>query len=295
MANEAFQAALLERLDRLIERLDDAVVNRDSGQATGRPSLPDSESTTAWRWQNGQLLPVPQPKIAPLDQLLNIERQKEHMVRNTEQFLDGKPANNALLWGSRGTGKSTLVRALLGAYADRGLRLIEVEGHDLIHLPDIVAALQGRDERFILFTDDLSFEQDDPSYKALKSVLDGSIAGTPDNVLIYATSNRRHLMPERMSENREADMVDGELHPGETSEEKVSLSERFGLWLAFHPFVQDEYLAVVDAELRKYGLPTSEDDEETRIRALRWARQRGNRSGRVAEQFARDWLAERNS
>jgi hypothetical protein len=292
MKKSDFQAALLNKLDRLIDHLAQQQGIADQAAA------PDwSAAAYRWRMRNGRgsLQAVQTPRCGPLSQLLNIDRQKTQVMRNTEQFLQGKPANNVLLWGARGTGKSTLVRALLNQYADQGLRLIEVEGHDLIDLPDIVQRLEARPERFILFTDDLSFEQDDPSYKALKSMLDGSIAGTPANVLIYATSNRRHLMPERMSENREMQTIDGEIHPGETSEEKVSLSERFGLWLAFHAFSQDEYLAVIDSELQAIALPLTSECETTRLEALRWALLRGSRSGRVAEQFIRYWQGVRTS
>lgn len=215
-----------------------------------------------------------------------MERQKEEITRNTRQFVEGRGANNVLLWGSRGTGKSSLIKAVLNAFSDRGLRLIEVQKHDLIDLPDIVDQFHNRPERFILFSDDLSFEGDDPGYKSLKAALDGSIAAPPENVLIYATSNRRHLLPEYMSENLEARMVDDELHQSEGTEEKVSLSERFGLWLSFYPFNQEQYLMIVDHWLQQKGYAT---DAAARAEALRWARMRGSRSGRVAFQFALDW------
>jgi uncharacterized protein len=208
------------------------------------------------------------------------------LERNTRQFLKGLPANNALLWGSRGTGKSSLLRALLTRYAPEGLRIVQVEAHELVSLPDIVEPLRERPERFIIFADDLSFEADDPGYKALKAALDGALEGTPENVLIYATSNRRHLMPERMVDNLEARRVDDEIHPGEAVEEKISLSERFGLWVSFHPFNQDQYLEVVSHWLRRLGATPS---AESRAEALRYALLRGSRSGRVAWQFARDW------
>jgi predicted AAA+ superfamily ATPase len=217
-----------------------------------------------------------------------VDRQYAELDRNTRQFLAGRPANNALLWGARGTGKSSLIKAMLHAYADRGLRLIEVDKHDLVDLPDIVDHLHGRRERFVVFCDDLSFDAEDSSYKALKAILDGSVSAPPENVLIYATSNRRHLMPEYMSENLEARMVDGELHHGETVEEKTSLSERFGIWLSFHPFNQDSYLAIVEHWLGVLGSIDSMD-ETVRLAALEWALTRGSRSGRVAWQFARDW------
>jgi predicted AAA+ superfamily ATPase len=258
--------------------------------------LPDRVERTAWthdayRWRptsaGGWLQPVAHPHRVALDDLLCLERQKAEMLRNTEQFVRGRPANNVLLWGSRGTGKSTLVKAVFNHFVEQGLRLVEVDNTHLIDLPDIVTRLHDRRERFILYCDDLSFEADDPSYKALKAVLEGSIAAPPENVLIYATSNRRHLLPEFHNENREARMVDGELHQGEAVEEKVSLSERFGLWLSFRPFSQDQYLAVADHWLRRYGLRTTAD-EKTRLAALQWATQRGSRSGRVARQFALD-------
>ncbi len=217
-----------------------------------------------------------------------MDEQKQTLERNTRQFVAGLPCNNALLWGARGTGKSSLIKALLQEYQQQGLRLIEVEPTDLVDLPDVVEPLAGRRERFIVFADDLAFGADDPGYRALKAVLEGSVAVAPDNVVIYATSNRRHLMPEFMAENREAQAVDGEIHPGESVEEKVSLSERFGLWLSFHPFPQDDYLTIVESWLARLdsGLAF---DEEARQAALQWALARGSRSGRVARQFALDW------
>lgn len=217
-----------------------------------------------------------------------MERQKQEISRNTRQFVAGKSANNVLLWGSRGTGKSSLIKAILHQYADQGLRLVEVEKSDLIDLPEIVEQFYQRPERFILFCDDLSFEADDASYKSLKAVLDGSIAAPPENVLIYATSNRRHLLPEYLRENLETRVVEGEIHHGEGVEEKISLSERFGLWLSFYPFNQEEYLHIVDHWLATLGAATTHDPA-TRSAALQWALQRGSRSGRVALQFARDW------
>ncbi len=228
------------------------------------------------------------PHAVALDDLLCMDRQKAEVVRNTEQFVSHRPANNVLLWGSRGTGKSTLVKAVFNAFAPRGLRLIEVETHDLVDLPDIVERLYGRPERFVLYCDDLSFEADDPSYKALKAVLEGSIAAPPDNVLVYATSNRRHLMPEPQRENLDSRLVGGEIHHGEAVEEKISLSERFGLWLSFYPFDQEQYLAIADHWLRRLGAPGVEVPE-VRAGALQWALGRGSRSGRVARQFALDW------
>ena len=228
--------------------------------------------------------------IEPED-LLHIERQKEIIDRNTRFFVSGKPANNVLMTGSRGTGKSSLVKAMLNKYADQGLRLIEVDKTDLNDLGDIVDLVNQRPERFLIFCDDLSFDEGEVGYKALKSVLDGSIAASGENILIYATSNRRHLMPEYMQENLKTTYRDdGEVHPGEAIEEKISLSERFGLWLSFYPFRQDDYLAIVYYWLRQLGCP-EEHIEASRTEALQWTIERGSRSGRVARHFARDWTA----
>jgi hypothetical protein len=231
---------------------------------------------------------VARPHRIRLQDLRNVDEQKRRIEQNTRQFVEGRSANNVLLTGARGTGKSSLVKALLNRYAPKGLRLIEVDKHDLIDLPDIVDLIAGRSERFILFCDDLSFEASEPGYKALKSILDGSVASTPDNLLLYATSNRRHLMPEFMDENLETRHVGGEIHPGETTEEKISLSERFGLWLSFYPFDQDAYLAIAAHWLRAYGVPAAAV-AAAREEALQWALMRGSRSGRVAWQFARDY------
>lgn len=262
------------------------------------PPLPDWEQYLAWRWRRlanggGMLTPIARPHTVRADDLLGIDRQKSSLLRNTLRFLNGEPANNALLWGARGTGKSSLIKAMLHELHASGLRMVEVEAHELVDLPAIVEQLIERPERFILYCDDLSFDADDASYKTLKATLDGSLAAAPANVLIYASSNRRHLLPEFMAENQAAEIVDGELHPSDSTEEKVSLSERFGLWLPFRPFDQEQYLAVVDHWLRQF-LPQGPDtrDETTRIAALRWARMRGGRSGRVAQQFARDWRPE---
>ena len=248
-------------------------------------------SALAYRWRSegrsGYLEGIPHPRMIGLDDLLGIDRQKTELGRNTRQVLAGLPANNALLWGARGTGKSSLIRALLNAYADQGLRVIEVDRNDLVELPAVVAPLHERQEKYLLYCDDLSFEADDPGYKALKAALDGSLAAAPDNVLIYATSNRRHLLPEYNEENQQAQLLGGEIHHGEAVEEKISLSDRFGLWLAFHPFSQDQYLEIVTHHLQ--GLAGLELDDEAREEALRWALARGSRSGRVAWQFARDW------
>jgi predicted AAA+ superfamily ATPase len=245
----------------------------------------------AYRWRHDhrglRLLPVKNPHRVHLDDLLCMDRQKAEMVRNTEQFMLGRPANNALLWGARGTGKSTLIKAVFNAFVDRGLRLIEVEKEHLVDLVEIVETLDGRRERFLLYCDDLSFEADDPGYKSLKAVLEGSIAAPAENLLIYASSNRRHLLPEAKVDNQDAHIIDGELHPGEAIEEKVSLSERFGLWLSFYPFNQEQYLAIVEHWLGKLGAGSCRD-ATTQQASLNWARQRGSRSGRVARQFAVD-------
>ncbi len=273
---------LMERMERLADR-----VEAHFPPPAASAGLDDA---TAFRWrrhgERAWLQAVRHPHGIRLEDLQGVDRQKETLERNTRQFVERLPANNALLWGSRGTGKSSLVKALLNAYADRGLRLIEVERADLIDLPDIVDRLEGRPERYVVFSDDLSFEAGDASYKALKAILDGSVAAPPDNVLIYATSNRRHLIPEYMHENLEAQNVGTEIHHGEAVEEKISLSERFGIWLSFYPFRQDEYLDIVRHWLQEMGAGL---DDEARQAALQWALSRGSRSGRSAYQFARDW------
>ena len=228
--------------------------------------------------------------VAPiaLDHLKEVDAQKERLRANTAQFVAGRPANNVLLTGARGTGKSSLIKACLHEFAPQGLRLIEVDKSDLVDLPDIVALTEGRPERFIVYCDDLSFDEGEAGYKALKSMLDGTVSASSDNVLVYATSNRRHLLPEQMKDNLASTHdEDGELHPGEAVEEKISLSERFGLWISFYPFSQPEYLAIVAQWLRHFGL---EGDAIAALRqeALVWALERGSRSGRVAYQFARD-------
>lgn len=249
----------------------------------------------AFRWRTngarGWLEGVQHVASIHTEDLHHIERQKGIIERNTRHFLAGKPANNVLMTGARGTGKSSLVKAMLAKFADQGLRLIEVDKSDLGDLGTIIDLISGRPEHFIIFSDDLSFEEGEAGYKALKSVLDGSLASPGDNVLIYATSNRRHLMPEYMKENLSTSTsADGEIHPGEAVEEKVSLSERFGLWLSFYPFKQDDYLDIVYYWLGASGCP-AEHIESSRMEALQWALERGSRSGRVARQFARDWTA----
>lgn len=252
----------------------------------------DLDSGIAWRWRQsnntGRLQPIKHFNSIALDDLHHIDHQKQELVRNTRQFLLGLPANNALLWGPRGTGKSSLVKALLNTYANDGLRLIEVERQDLVGLPDIVDQLHGNNGKFIIFCDDLSFDEQDSTYRALKVVLDGSILSTPDNLIIYATSNRRHLVPERRADNLDAHSADGEIHQSEAVEEKVSLSERFGLWLSFHPFNQSRYLDIVDHWLIELKVPAA-PNSMTRTAALQWALLHGSRSGRSAYQFAKDW------
>lgn len=279
----------MKDLDRLIG-LAETLLQRLDGVLPAAMPAPDW-GARAWRWRKRQgcgfLHAIARPHSIRLDDLQGLDTQKELLARNTRQFVRGLPANNVLLTGARGTGKSSLIKALLAEYAGEGLRLLEVDRQDLVDLPDIAELLDGRPERFILFCDDLSFEADDPSYKALKVALDGSIAGASDNMLIYATSNRRHLMPEFMKENLETD----EIRPGDTVEEKVSLSERFGLWLSFHPFDQDEYLVVVRHWLRSFGIDRL--TPHARRAALQWALGRGSRSGRVAWQFARDWAGQK--
>ncbi|MCB5190430.1 ATP-binding protein [Methylobacillus arboreus] len=277
-------------IEQLITRAE-AVLARLESFLPPPASAPDWNAV-AWRWQTvngrGHLVAVDHPHHISLDDIRNVDEQKAEIVRNTEQFVHGYPANNVLLTGARGTGKSSLVKAVLSAFADQGLRLVEVDKQDLVALPEIAALLRERKERFIVFCDDLSFEASDPGYKALKVVLDGSIAATSDNVLVYATSNRRHLMPEYMSENLEVQRHGDEIRPGDTTEEKVSLSERFGLWLSFYSFSQDEYLAVAAQWLKHYGV--AEMNDEIGSAALLFSHTRGARSGRVAYQFARDYV-----
>lgn len=280
---------MAEKFDKLISRAEE-FVKRLEGLLPPAASKPDW-SAVAWRWQqqhgHGHLTAVPHPHRINLADLHNIDDQKAEIVRNTRQFLQNLPANNVLLTGARGTGKSSLVKALLSDFAKDGLRLVEVEKQDLVALPEIVALIRNRPEHFIVFCDDLSFEAGEPGYKALKVVLDGSVAATSDNVLVYATSNRRHLLPEYMSENLETQHLDGEIRPGDTTEEKISLSERFGLWLSFYPFNQDEYLKVAAQWLKHYGIKKMTDDARTA--ALQFSLMRGSRSGRIAYQFARDY------
>ncbi len=286
--NEQFEH-LLGRAEQLISRIESLLP-----QALTQP---DWRSTLACRYRkrsngSGLLTPVRHIGVMRLVDLKEIEPQKEKIRRNTLQFVSGQAANNVLLTGARGTGKSSLIKACLNEYAGLGLRLIEVDKTDLIDLPEIVDLVSERSEKFIVFCDDLSFEEGEPGYKALKSILDGSVATTSSNVLIYATSNRRHLLPEYMQENLSyTHREDGEVHPGEVVEEKISLSDRFGLWVSFYPFTQDEYLVIAAQWLGYFGVAPAAV-QAARAQALLWALERGSRSGRVAYQFARDYVGQ---
>ena len=280
-------ARLIDKAERLMARIESVLP---------QPlSAPDWSQSVAWRYRkrasgHGALEPVRHVGAMARSDLKEIEPQKEKIERNTRQFVEGRPANNVLLTGARGTGKSSLIKACLNAYAPQGLRLIEVDKADLTDLPDIVDVVAGLPEKFIVYCDDLSFEEGEAGYKALKSILDGSVAASTPNVLVYATSNRRHLLPEYMKENLSYTHTDdGEVHPGEVVEEKISLSERFGLWVSFYPFSQDEYLAIVAQWLGALGA-TPAQIESSRAESLVWALERGSRSGRVAYQFARDFV-----
>jgi hypothetical protein len=278
---------LLAKVSQLVDRIESVLP---------QPlSAPDWSQAIAWRYRkrasgHGVLEPVRHVAPMALDDLKEIDDQKEKLQRNTEQFVHGRSANNVLLTGARGTGKSSLIKACLNTYAPQGLRLIEVDKEDLIDLPDIIEVVAGRGEKFIVYCDDLSFDDGEPGYKALKSILDGTVAASTPNVLVYATSNRRHLLPEYMSENLTYKHTDdGEVHPGEGVEEKISLSERFGLWISFYPFSQDEYLQIASQWLSAMGA-TPAQIAAARPDALLWALERGSRSGRVAYQFARDMM-----
>lgn len=278
-------------LENLLTRAE-SVLSRFEALLPPSPQEPDWSQVLACRWrrrgERAWLMPVQQVHPIRLADLTGIDDQKERITANTRQLVAGKPANNVLLTGTRGSGKSSLVKALLNEFSGQGLRLIEVDKDELTDLAEIVDRIAARPEKFIIFCDDLSFESGENAYKALKSVLDGSVAAPPDNVLIYATSNRRHLMPEYFSENLETTRVDGEIHPGEAIEEKISLSERFGLWISFYPFDQDGYLDIVAHWLKSFGFSKKEIAAAER-EALNWALGRGSRSGRVAWQFARDY------
>ena len=275
---------IFQKLEKILDRAEQLLPRQ--------PEPPDWAASKAYRWRrrasSGFLQPVLHQHKIRLGDLQGISEQKQLIEQNTRQFVEGFAANNVLLTGAKGTGKSSLVKAVLNKFSNKGLRLIEVEKHDLHDLPDIVDMVAQAPYRFIIFCDDLSFDAEEAGYKALKVVLDGSISATSENVLIYATSNRRHLMPEYMQENLETKYLGEEIHPGESVEEKISLSERFGLWISFYPFDQDEYLAIADYWVGKLvNVPVTGDD--IRQEALQWALLRGSRSGRVAWQFARDW------
>lgn len=286
--NASFEHLLL-RAEQLITRIESILPQP--------PSQPDWRASSAFRYRKrssgrATLEPVRHVGAMALTDLKEIEPQKEKIRRNTQQFVSGQPANNVLLTGARGTGKSSLIRACLNEFAAQGLRLIEVDKADLTDLPDIVDLVSEQPYQFIVFCDDLSFDEGEPGYKALKSILDGSVAAATANVLIYATSNRRHLLPEYMKENLSyTHTPDGEVHPGEGVEEKISLSERFGLWVSFYPFSQDEYLVIVAQWLASFSVPAAAI-EAARAQALVWALERGSRSGRVAYQFARDYAGQ---
>ena len=280
--------SILARAERLLARLEAVLPHA--------LSAPDWSASIAFRYRkrgaSGLLEPVRHVATIRLGTLVEVEPQKERLLRNTRQFVEGHAANNVLLTGARGTGKSSLIKACLNEFAPQGLRLIEVDKADLVDLPDIVELVAMRPERFIVFCDDLSFDEGEPGYKALKSVLDGSVSQASDNLLIYATSNRRHLLPEYMKDNLSYTHTDdGEVHPGEVVEEKISLSERFGLWVSFYPFSQDEYLAIAAQWLGALGA-TPAQIAAARPEALVWALERGSRSGRVAYQFARDYMGQ---
>ena len=284
--------SVLPAVDSLLARAE-SVLARLEAVLPHAATAPDWAASVAFRYRrrgSGCVLePVRHVATIRLSDLKEVEPQKERLLRNTAQFVAGRGANNVLLTGARGTGKSSLIKACLNEFAPQGLRLIEVDKADLVDLPDLVDLVAERPERFIVFCDDLSFDEGEPGYKALKSVLDGSVAQASDNLLIYATSNRRHLLPEYMKENLSYQHTeDGEVHPGEGVEEKISLSERFGLWISFYPFTQAEYLAIVAQWLRFFGASEAAI-RQARQDALVWALERGSRSGRVAQQFARDY------
>lgn len=285
---------VMNPLERLVERAEQLMQRIESVLPQPLQAPADWNDAIAWRYRKrangcGVLEPVRHVGAMQLADLQNIDVQKEKIARNTEQFVSGRTANNVLLTGARGTGKSSLIRACLHSYAPQGLRLIEVDKADLTDLPDIVDVVASRPEKFIIYCDDLSFEEGEPGYKAMKSMLDGSVSAATANVLVYATSNRRHLLPEYMTDNLAQSKGDnGEIHPGEVVEEKISLSERFGLWVSFYPFSQDEYLRVVAQWLSALGVDAAAI-EAARPEALVWALERGSRSGRVAHQFARDY------
>ncbi|MDE2211481.1 MAG: ATP-binding protein [Betaproteobacteria bacterium] len=279
-------------LEKLMVRAEALLDRIEAWLPSPSPKM-DWDAAVAWRWRRqgnkGWLQPVVHPHAIRLDDLCDIDDQKRRVTENTRQFVAGKPANNVLLTGARGTGKSSLIKAMLTEFSGQGLRVIEIEKDHLVDLPEVMECIAQRPERFILFCDDLSFETGEAHYKALKTVLDGSLAAPSEHVLVYATSNRRHLMPEFFSENQETRHRDGEIHPGETVEEKISLSDRFGLWVSFYPFDQEAYLEIAKHWVGVLGGQLA-DPERFRLEALQWALLRGSRSGRSAWHFARDWV-----
>lgn len=281
--------ATIDLPDNLVQTL--SLVLNQLQQVLPEPRQETDFTAPAFRWENQQLKAIHAPKNIYLDDLKGIERQKEKIIQNTLQFLNGLPANDVLLTGSRGTGKSSIVRALLTEYAPQGLRLIEIERDDLADLPKIQKLIQNRPEKYIVYCDDLAFNAEDENYRSLKSVLDGSLQSGSSNFIIYATSNRRHLLPEFMHENTPVTKVDvpqyTELHPQEAIEEKISLSDRFGLWLSFYPMDQNLYLEIVEHYLDKANMPFN---DEVRTESLRWCQMRGQRSGRAAYQFSKHWI-----
>jgi predicted AAA+ superfamily ATPase len=282
-----------DAIQQLIVRAEALLMRLEAWMPGVPPSAPDWNAAVAWRWRRrgsgGWLQAVPRPHLIRLADLKDIDEQKARVAENTRQFVAGYPANNVLLTGARGTGKSSLIKAMLAEFSGQGLRVIEIDKDHLVDLPEVMEQITGRPERFIIFCDDLSFESGEAQYKALKSVLDGSLAMPSENVLVYATSNRRHLMPEYFSENQETRHADGEIHPGESVEEKISLSDRFGLWVSFYAFDQDAYLEIAAHWVHTLG-GTRSDAEAFRREALQWALMRGSRSGRSAWHFARHWV-----
>lgn len=280
----------MNRFDSFFTRAEGLLVRLEAILPGAQAQQPDWQAAAAFRWNHAQrsLHPVANFQRISLADLLGIDDQKQRIQQNTRQFVQGGTANNVLLSGARGTGKSSLVKALLNEYAESGLRVIQIDKQGLVDLPLIVGLVQGRSERFILYCDDLSFNSDEAGYQALKAALDGDLVAFSDNLLIYATSNRRHLMPDYMADNLATKYLGDEIHPAESVEEKVSLSERFGLWISFYPFSQDEYLAIAARWLQYHGWRGGMTDE-VRRQALQWSLSRGSRSGRVAGQFARDW------
>ena len=272
-------------IDKLFKRID-GLLDRVEKLIPGQTEIRTEPGYCAYRWSASGLEAIPLLDQVDKNELLHLERQQNLLLRNTAQFLDHKDANNALLWGARGTGKSSLIKAQLNEFKDRGLCIVEIPKSATGELFDVIRHLASDGRKFIVYLDDLSFEANDDSYKALKACLEGSLQPQPDNVIIYATSNRRHLMPESMQDNLDSTMVEGQLHPSDSIEEKISLSDRFGLWLSFHPFTQDQYLAVVEQSLANRGISMS---DEARAEALRFATQRGSRSGRIAVQFVAYW------